>query len=221
MKKALVLTVFCLCLLMLPKAHALDGVEVLSGYLDAHLDHTQKNYQAVPLLVGLIFDMKPLTSKIGLNPKGRIDFILEPFINTVMTPNSNVEVGSDFLLQYAFPLTEKIQPYVKGGLGVLYMSQHTLEQSTQYNFLPQGAAGVRYFIKDNIALDLEYRYRHLSNAALKHPNSGIDANMYMGGITIFFDKGKTPGTSAKENANTSAATNTKEDATQNTQSPNN
>ncbi|MFA5008352.1 MAG: acyloxyacyl hydrolase [Candidatus Omnitrophota bacterium] len=197
MKKALMLIVFFLCLAQLPKAYAIDGVTVLSGYLDAHLTDTKKDYQVVPLLAGLIFDMKPLTSKVGLNPKGRIDFILEPFINTVIAPNSNVEVGSNFLFEYVFPLSEKLQPYVKGGVGALYMSQHTVEQSTQYNFLPQGGAGIRYFIKDNVALDLEYRYRHLSNASLKHPNSGIDANMYLGGVTIFFDKGTS--NKAKEN----------------------
>jgi len=205
MKKLLVL--FFLFLALLPSVYALDGVEVFSGYLDGHLDDTKKDYQAVPLLVGLIFDLKPLTSKIGINPKGRVDFILEPFINTVTSPDSNVEVGSNFLFEYVFPLSEKFQPYVKGGIGALYMSQHTKEQSTQYNFLPQGGGGIRYFIKDNVALNFEYRYRHLSNASLKHPNSGIDANMYLGGITIFFDKGK--------------STNTKEDDTTNTQSQDN
>ncbi len=208
MKKTLVLSVFFLCLASLPKAYALDGIEVFSGYLDGRLDDTKKDYQAVPLLVGLIFDLKPLTSKIGINPKGRVDFILEPFINTVTSPNSNVEVGSNFLFEYVFPLSEKFQPYVKGGIGALYMSQHTLEQSTQYNFLPQGGGGIRYFLKDNVALNFEYRYRHLSNASLKSPNSGIDANMYLGGVTIFFDKG---GSAAKE----------KKDDTKNTQGEDN
>lgn len=207
MKKVLVLSVFVLCLAILPSTYALDGVEVLSGYLDGYLDNSKKDYTAVPLLVGLIFDMKPLTSKVGINPKGRLDFILEPFINTVTEPNSNVEVGSNFLFEYAFPLSQKFHPYVKGGIGALYMSQHTVEQSTQYNFLPQGGGGLRYFIKDNIAINFEYRYRHLSNASIKHPNSGIDANMYLGGITIFFDK-------AKGNI-------TKDDDTKNTQSQDN
>ena len=74
MKKTLVLSVFFLCLASLPKAYALDGIEVFSGYLDGRLDDTKKDYQAVPLLVGLIFDLKPLTSKIGINPR-KVDFI--------------------------------------------------------------------------------------------------------------------------------------------------
>jgi hypothetical protein len=188
-----------LCFLCIPLAtFALDGIEVLTGFFDAHLRHTGKNYQAVPLLVGLDFDLKPLTSKIWINPPGRLDFVLEPFLNTVTSPNNNIEVGSNFLLKYVFPLTQKFQPYIKGGLGVLYMSQHTLEQSTQYNFLPQGAAGLHYFITSNVALSLEYRYRHLSNASLKSPNSGIDANMYLGGVTIFFNDSKSKDTKSEE-----------------------
>ena len=158
--------------------------------MDSNLDHTNKRYQGFQLLVGIEFDVKPLLNKVWINTKGRADFILEPFINTISTPGSNVEAGSNFLLQYVFPLHEKVQPYIKGGLGVLYMSQHTLEQSTQYNFLSQGAGGIQYFIKDNLALNLEYRYRHLSNASIKHPNSGIDSNMYLCGFTYFFNDKK-------------------------------
>jgi hypothetical protein len=131
-----------------------------------------------------------LLSKVWINTKGRADFILEPFVNAISSPASNVEAGSNFLLQYVFPLNKKFQPYIKGGLGVLYMSQHTLEQSTQYNFLPQGAAGIQYFLKDNLAINLEYRYRHLSNASLKDPNSGIDSNLYLCGVTFFFNDKK-------------------------------
>lgn len=199
MKKSLILVMFGLCLFVSTSSYALDAIDITTGYLDSHLDDTKKDYDAIPLMIGFVFDMKPLTSKIGINPKGRLDFILEPFVNTVIEPNSNVEVGSNFLFQYTFPLSERIQPYVKGGLGALYMSQHTLEQSTQYNFLPQGGAGIRYFIRPDVSLNLEYRYRHLSNASLKHPNSGINSNMYLGGITIFFDKGATTGQESEKN----------------------
>jgi len=187
-KNILLFLVFLFC--FLPLARALDAIEVTTGFLNGNLSHTNKKYQGVPLLVAFDFDGKPLLGKIGLKFPGRFDFVLEPFINTINSPSSNVEAGSNFLIKYVFPLNAKIQPYVKGGLGMLYMSQHTLEQSTQYNFLPQGGAGIHYFIKDNVALNLEYRYRHLSNASIKHPNSGIDSNMYLGGVTFFFDNAK-------------------------------
>lgn len=165
---------------------ALDGVEILSGYLHAELER-QGDYDAVPLFVGLNFDLKPALSNIGLEFPGRFDFVLEPFVNTVYASNSNVEVGSNFLVKYVLPLTDRVQPYIKGGVGALYMSMHTDEQSTQYNFLPQGGGGVHIFINEKTALTFEYRYRHLSNASTSHPNSGIDADLYLGGISFFFE----------------------------------
>ncbi|MDP2924548.1 MAG: acyloxyacyl hydrolase [Candidatus Omnitrophota bacterium] len=171
-------------------SYALEAISVTTGYLDSYLDHTEKNYTGIPLLIGLEFDVKPLISKIGINTKGRVDLILEPFIGAIIEPNNNVEVGSNFLMQYVFPLNNKFQPYVKGGLGVLYMSQHTREQATQYNFLSQGAAGIQFFIKDNVALNVEYRYRHLSNSSIKAPNSGINSDLYLCGVTFFFNDKK-------------------------------
>lgn len=175
-----------ICLVFISSnTYALDGVEILSGYLTADLD--QKGaYEVIPLFFALNFDAKPIFSKIGIKPKGRLNFVLEPFLNTVVGPDPNIEIGSNFLIKYTFPLSKKIRPYAKGGLGVLYMSQHTREQSTQYNFLPQIGGGFHYFIDDNTALSFEYRYRHLSNASFGNPNAGIDAKVFLGGISFFF-----------------------------------
>jgi hypothetical protein len=170
--------------------YALDGIELLTGYFGVaqkDLEETHSTYEGVPLFVSLDFDMKPLLENIGIKTKGRIDFALEPFANTILKPNDNIEAGSNFLLKYVFPLTEKFQPYLKGGEGISYMSQHTREQSTQYNFLSQAAAGFHYFIKDDLALTIEYRYRHLSNASISHPNNGINTDFILGGITYYFN----------------------------------
>ena len=185
MKKVLYLLV-ALLIIAPVSSFALDSIEVLSGYMHADLER-QGDYEVIPLLVGLNFDLKPGLSNIGLDIPGRLNFVLEPFVNTVYEPTSNVEVGSNFLIKYVLPLTQTVQPYIKGGVGALYMSMHTDEQATQYNFLPQGAGGVHIFINEKTALTFEYRYRHLSNASTKHPNSGIDSDMFLGGISFFFE----------------------------------
>jgi len=199
MKKSILSLLILSCVLVSANAYAIESIDILTGYFHGYMDNTEKDYNAVPLLVGINYDLKPWIAKIGLNTQGSFNFVLEPFINTVIEPDSNVEVGSNFLLKYGFPLTAKLQPYVKGGLGILYMSQHTKEQSTQYNFLPQGGAGLQYRITNNIALNMEYRYRHLSNAAIKHPNSGIDVSMYLCGVTIFFNDNKSKNDTESEN----------------------
>jgi opacity protein-like surface antigen len=165
---------------------AIDSLDVTTGYFWGDLKN-KDDYEGVPLMFGMNFDAKPLFEKIGIKTEGELNWIVEPFVNTIIGPNSNVEVGCNFLIKYTFPLTERFRPYLKGGLGALYMSQHTEEQSTQYNFLPQGAAGFQFLLNDKTALNLEYRYRHLSNASFKSPNSGINVDMIMAGFTFFFD----------------------------------
>lgn len=172
--------IFCLNL-----SYALEGVEVLSGFFEANLKE-RDDYQGIPLMVSFNFDAKPAFSRIGFKPQGRLEFLVEPFANTIISPEANVEVGSNFLVKYAFPLSDKIQPYFKGGLGALYMSQKTHEQSTRYNFLPQAGVGCHFFVKDNTALSVEYRYRHLSNNGFGSRNGGIDANMALAGVSFFF-----------------------------------
>lgn len=186
MKKILFFIIILSFFLVNANAYALDGIEVLSGYMNASLDK-KDDYAGIPLQIALYFDAKPVFSKIGVEPTGRLDFIVEPFVTTIYSPNPNVEIGSNFLIKYVFPLSELFQPYLKGGLGMLYMSQHTLEQSTQYNFLPQVGAGFHIFFNKNTALSAEYRFRHLSNNSFRSPNRGIDANMFLGGLTFFFD----------------------------------
>lgn len=191
-KKCSVFFVFFL-LICFFECFAIDEIEFLSGYFGVwkkDLEETGSTYKGIPLFVDFDFDIKPFFENIGLRPKGKINFILEPFANTVLKPNDNIEAGCNFLLKYVFPLTDTFQPYIKAGEGISYMSQHTYEQSTQYNFLSQGAVGLHYFIKDNIALTVEYRYRHLSNAGIKHPNNGINTDFIIGGITLFFNDKK-------------------------------
>ena len=185
--KFIVILFFSFCLFFLSSnSYALEAIEVFTGYFEGKLKE-KGHYEAVPLLVGFNFDLRPLVSKMGIDIKGRLCSVVEPFFSVVTSPDSNIEVGSNFLFKYTFPLSERIQPYVKGGLGVLYMSQHTREQSTQYNFLPQFGGGLHYFIKEDVALSVEYRYRHLSNASFEEPNAGIDVSVILGGISFFFE----------------------------------
>jgi len=121
------------------------------------------------------FDLKPLMRKMNFNPSFLMQFQIEPYLAPIYSPGSNIELGVAFLLKFGFlPSTSKIQPYIKFGAGVSYMSLHTREQATQFNFIEPGALGVHYFLKKNTALTLEGRRRHLSNAGLEDPNGGIN-----------------------------------------------
>ena len=164
----------------------LSGIEVLSGFGVAHL-REKGSYHVIPVYVDLDFDLKPALHKFGLNSLGLLQLVVEPFLFGVSDPHGNIEVGNNFLLKIGFfPETSKIQPYFKGGVGLLYMSQHTLEQSTQFNFNEYVGFGVHFFFRKNLAFTIEYRYRHLSNASIKQPNSGINSNFGICGLSCIF-----------------------------------
>ncbi len=164
----------------------LQGIEYFTGFTQAKL-RQKGSYSGFPLMVDFDFNLKPLTEKIGFNPPGLLQFILEPFINPIYRPDGNLEAGNSFLIKIGFlPEDFKFQPYFKGGVGLVYMTQHTREQSTQFNFIEYAGGGIHYFFKKNTALTLECRFRHLSNAAIKEPNKGITSYFALIGMSYLF-----------------------------------
>jgi len=174
-------------------AYSLESIDLLTGYFGIDkkdLEETEATYEGVPLFLSLNYNITPFFEKLGIKQKGKFYFLVEPFINTVIEPDSNIETGVDFLFKYSYPIIDYFNIYIKGGSGVSFMSLHTKEQSTQYNFVSQAALGFSFNITKNLIFDLEYRYRHLSNAGIKHPNNGINSDFILGGFTILFNDKK-------------------------------
>jgi hypothetical protein len=97
------------------KAKTPQGIEFLTGFGTGKL-HGQGNYQVVPFLVDIDFNLNPILKRKNINLPGLFQFILEPFISAVTGPHGNVEVGNNFLIKIGFlPETSKFQPYFKGG----------------------------------------------------------------------------------------------------------
>ncbi|HNS32020.1 MAG TPA: acyloxyacyl hydrolase [bacterium] len=112
-------------------------------------------------------------------------FQLEPFLAFVTSPDTNMEAGCSVYLKYSVPWNFALKPYIRGGTGVVYMSQDTREQATRFNFVDQLCYGIAYE-RRNVRISAEFRNRHISNLDIKEPNSGIDTKVWMLGITSFF-----------------------------------
>lgn len=163
----------------------MSELSVMSGWAWGDLKR-QDDYEMVPLYVQCGFDIKPLFKKINIDPPGNIRFLIEPFINGVVSPDSNAETGVNFLLKYSHPFLEKLHLYAEGGAGFLYTTQHTYEQATQFNFSEQFGAGFSLFFSENKSFNIGYRYRHFSNAGIEEPNAGVDMRMILTGISIYY-----------------------------------
>ena len=168
------------------KQKCLEGIEFFTGFGWGKL-RGKKDYRLTPFMVDFDFNLKPLTQKLNFNPSQLLQFQIEPFISFVSQPDNNVEIGTSFLLKMGLlPQTSKFQPFILAGQGMVYMTQHTREQSTQFNFTEQAGIGMHYFFRKNIAFTLEGRFRHLSNSGIKHPNTGINTQFVIAGISYQF-----------------------------------
>lgn len=160
--------------------------ELLVGFGVGHLQH-QAHYRLIPVAWDINFDLKKFAESKGLHTPGLLDAVWEPMAAWVIAPHSNAELASNCLLKFGLlPLTFRWQPYLKGGLGAVYLTQHVHSQSTQFNFNEYAGLGFHYFFKPNLAMSVEYRYRHLSNASMRSPNGGINTQFALLGISLSF-----------------------------------
>ena len=160
---------------------------VLTGYGTASLDR-DADYEIIPILPQFGFDINPLAKKLHIDPRGMVECVVEPLMNVVINPDTNAEVGCSFLLKYSDHITSRIAPYIEGGFGIIYTTQHTYEQGTQYNFLSQVGVGLQFFLNEKFALTGGYRFRHMSNAGLDDDNRGINHHFALFGVSYFFNR---------------------------------
>jgi lipid A 3-O-deacylase len=174
------------CLAADPSPNVFKGIEILTGFGRSQLEG-KSDYHLHTVTFDFNFDLKPFLKTLGLCPEGLFLFQIEPFAGWVSQPEINTEIGNAFMFKWGIsPEWCPIQPYVKAGLGILYMSQTTREQSTQFNFLEQAGLGIHYFITKDIAFTAESLYRHISNGGFKEPNGGINTLFLSLGISKNF-----------------------------------
>ena len=152
------------------------------GYGDDEINKTE-DYELIILSVRLGYD---LASWLNWDIPGTLQVDFEPFVDPIMEPESNVEFGVAVLLKYAFPLTPRFWPYIEGGTGFIYSTQHTSQQATQWNFIDQGGVGISYLVNDNTSVSLGYRFRHYSNLSIEEPNGGVDSQAVICGISYLY-----------------------------------
>jgi hypothetical protein len=73
-----------------------------------------------------------------------------------------------------------------GGYG--YASINEGDYITMPLIVHLGAVGAGFYLSltRKVALNLGYRYRHISNADIKKPNDGIDSHIGLLGLSYFF-----------------------------------
>ena len=118
--------------------------------------------------------------------RGNWEFRAELFSGAQFSPSDEWLVGLAPHLRYNFMTGARWIPFVDAGAGVSATSIGAPDLSHYFEFNLQAATGVRWFIRDNVALSIEARYLHMSCAGINSPNLGLNNVNGMVGISWFY-----------------------------------
>jgi hypothetical protein len=89
-------------------------------------------------------------------------------------------------LQINFGRQRKLQPFISTSGGFIYFSEPVPSAlGKNFNFTADFGIGVQYFLRDNKAVTIGYKYHHLSNAYRGEENPGFDSNLFYVGFSFF------------------------------------
>ena len=118
--------------------------------------------------------------------RGNFEARLEVFGGSQYYPYYRFVAGFAPHLRYNLATGSRWIPFVDLGAGATLTDIDHLDLGGHFQFNLQACLGVNYFIRDNLACSVEYRYLHLSSARTSTPNLGVNSGLFMAGINWFF-----------------------------------
>ncbi|MGZ5286199.1 MAG: acyloxyacyl hydrolase [Flavisolibacter sp.] len=112
-----------------------------------------------------------------------VTYYVEPQVNPVRTQRPwDIEVGTNAGIRTYWKINEDFYCYQMLGSGPHFITAEVKRQANGFIFSDNAALGFFKKINNkNRFLNFQLRWRHLSNAGLKRPNSGIDSwNILLG-----------------------------------------
>lgn len=131
---------------------------------------------------------KALTGVLGGDRwyRGNLLLLGELFGGWQFEPNGAYVVGITAVLRYAFATGNRWMPFVDAGGGISLTDINGPDLSGNFQFNLQVGAGLYYFLRDDLALTVGYRWLHLSNASIERPNHGVNTQVISAGLDWFF-----------------------------------
>ncbi len=118
----------------------------------------------------------------GGNFEVRGEVFLAPQVNS----DGYWTIGLTPLLRYNFATGTRWIPYVDLGVGIAFTEIRAPDLGASFQFNEQAAAGVNYFFTDDLAVNCEIHFLHISSAGISKPNRGVNTVGPSIGINWFF-----------------------------------
>lgn len=129
-----------------------------------------------------------LTDRVGQGIlEGNLELVLEPAFLLTTDPTRRTGFELSILFRYHFATGSRWVPFLTAGAGLIEENfKVTGRPSAGFNFTPQVGPGVSYLLDANMAISLEWRLYHVSNANIDTPNVGLNVGFFLLGISMFF-----------------------------------
>lgn len=118
--------------------------------------------------------------------QGRHELLVELPYHMAVDHGGRSMVGGYLLGSWKFTGLKNAAPYVFAGGGPLYVDLGLPTMGTKLCFSYQGGTGLQYFINRETALNLEYRYHHISNAGTAEPNEPLNSSKILLGVSVSY-----------------------------------
>jgi lipid A 3-O-deacylase len=163
-------------------------VGLTAGYLLPHRltkDHTTK--QQGPAFMPSW--MMTVTDPVGQRwYRGQVSLGAEMVYIQFQEPVVAHGVGFTPKIKYTFVALDRIRPYAEFAGGPFWtdLAGKIPEESSRFNFVLTAGFGVSYFLTDQAAFNVGYRFQHISNAGTRYPNLGLNSSLPFGGFSFYF-----------------------------------
>jgi len=115
-----------------------------------------------------------------------LQIFAEPYAALITTPTKTYYVGLDLILRHTLLVWNRVSPYIEGGAGIIHTNLRQRALGGTIEFTPQVGAGFYVHLTERLALNVGYRFHHISNAGTASQNLGVNSHKPYGGFTWFF-----------------------------------
>lgn len=115
--------------------------------------------------------------------QGRHELLTELPYHLALDQGGRSMTGAYLLGSWKFTSLSRLVPYVFAGGGILFVDLGLPSMGSKLDYSYQAGTGLQYFIQKDLALNLEYRYHHISNAGTAAPNEPLNSSKFLLGIS--------------------------------------
>lgn len=111
---------------------------------------------------------------------------LEAFFQYYLEPETFTAEGLKIALRYHLIGFGPLVPYLEGTAGAGGTNLQVREIDSRFTFILEGGAGLSYFVAPGVAVNLGYRFQHISNGNTSRPNRGFNSDSGVLGVAWHF-----------------------------------